>query len=181
MLDGCALTVLPVLIVIGSMPGVLAVSAAPLTVAPEKPTLPKSASGSTPELLDGASAMISADASLADRSRCDVVCDQPLVVSLIVSVNAPRPSVVTDAVKWSPGDTGLAKFFGYFGYISYQAEYTARPLEQSASVPVCSTELLPSPSRPTQKLDQPVGVTEQLTAGWVQLADTVLYVPPVTS
>src|SRR5436190_6432267 len=173
-LDGEAFTVLPVDIVIGSMPGVLLVSVAPLTVAPVKPTVPKSASGSTPEELDGASAMISAEASLADFSRCDVVCDQPFVVSLIVSVNPPRPSVLTDAVKWSPGDTGLAKFFGYLGYISYQAEYTARPLEQSASVPVCSTVLDPSPSSPTQKLDHPVGVTEQLTAGCVQFADTVL-------
>ena len=63
---------------------------------------------------------------------------------------------------------------GYFGYISYQALYTARPPLQSASVPVCSTVLLVSPSRPIQKLDQPVGVTEQLTAGCVQLAETVV-------
>jgi hypothetical protein len=41
-------------------------------------------------------------------------------------------------------------------------------------VPVCSTVLLVSPSSPTQKLDQPVGVTERLTAGWVQLAETVV-------
>src|SRR3954453_22466865 len=134
MLDGVAFTVLPVVMVIGSTPGVVLVSAAPFTVAPVNPIVPKSARGSTPEELEGASAMISADASLADFSRCDVVCVQPSVVSLIVSVNAPRPSEVTDAVKRSPGDTALAKFFGYFGYISYQAEYTARPLEQSASV-----------------------------------------------
>jgi hypothetical protein len=38
-----------------------------------------------------------------------------------------------------------------------------------------------SPSKPTQKLDHPVGVTEQITAGCVQLAETVVYVPPVTA
>jgi hypothetical protein len=58
---GCALTVpLLVAIVIGSMPGVDADSSDPSTVALAKPTLLKSASGSTPPLLEGASAITSA-------------------------------------------------------------------------------------------------------------------------
>jgi hypothetical protein len=64
MLDGFALTVLPDTIVIGSRPGVELVSSDPLTVAELNPTVPKSASGSTPPLLDGASAMTAADASM---------------------------------------------------------------------------------------------------------------------
>jgi len=44
---------------------------------------------------------------LADFSRAVVVCVQPRVVSLSVRVNAPRPSVVTEAEKRSPGATGL--------------------------------------------------------------------------
>ena len=47
----------------------------------------------------------------------------------------------------------MDRLTGNFGYISYQAEYWALPPTQSASVPVCSTEFEPSPSRPTQKLE----------------------------
>ena len=47
---------------------------------------------------------------------------------------------------------------------------------QSASVPVCSTELVPSPSRPTQKLAK-VSVAVQVTEGWAQDADTLVNVP----
>jgi len=79
---------------------------------------------------------------------------------------------VTDPVKWSPGRTVLLKFTGYAGYISYQEEYTARPPEQSASVPVCSTLLLPSPSRPTQKLEY-LAEPLHVPVGSVQLADTL--------
>src|SRR5690349_12917895 len=108
MLDGCALTVLPEDMVIGSIPGVELVRSDPLTAAEPNATDPKSASGSTPPLLDGASAITSAEASLADFSRAVVVCDQLRVVSLSVKVNEPRPSVVTDAVKWSPAATASA-------------------------------------------------------------------------
>ena len=52
-----------------------------------KPTVPKFASGRTPPLLDGASAMTSADASFADFSLAFVVLDHPWVLSVIVSVN----------------------------------------------------------------------------------------------
>jgi hypothetical protein len=69
---GCALTVEPDCMVIGSMCGVLLVSRAPFALAPEKLTVPKFASGRTPPLLDGASAMTSAEASFADFSRCVV-------------------------------------------------------------------------------------------------------------
>jgi hypothetical protein len=47
--------------------------------------------------------------------------------------------------------------------------------------------LLPAATRlriavePAQKLDQPGGVTEQLTAGSVPAADTLVYLPPVTA
>jgi hypothetical protein len=64
--EGAAFTVLPDTIVIGSRPAVELVSAVPLTVAELNPTEPKSASGSTPPLLEGASAITSADDSRAD-------------------------------------------------------------------------------------------------------------------
>jgi hypothetical protein len=41
------------------------------------------------------------------------------------------------------------------------------------SVPVCSTELLLYPSRPTQKLEYLVAEV-QVPAGWTQLADTLV-------
>ena len=47
---------------------------------------------------------------------------------------------------------------------------------QSADVPVCSTVLLPSPSRPTQKLEYVVADV-QLAVGWIQLAETLVYRP----
>jgi hypothetical protein len=65
--DGCASTVLPDAIVIGSRPGVALDNIAPLTVAPLKFTRPKSASGSTPPLLDGASAITSARVRVGPR------------------------------------------------------------------------------------------------------------------
>jgi hypothetical protein len=43
-------------------------------------------------------------------------------------------------------------------------------------VPVCSTVLLPSPSRPTQKLEK-VFVPVQATVGIVQPAATLVNVP----
>ena len=54
---GWALTVEPFAIVIGSMCGVLLVSKLPLAFAAVKFAVPKFASGRTPPLLDGASAM----------------------------------------------------------------------------------------------------------------------------
>ena len=101
------MTVDPDCIVIASRCGVVPVSKLPLTVAPEKLTLPKFASGRTPPLLDGASAITSADASLADFSRAFAVCVQPLVVSLIVNVKLPEPLVDTVADMRSPDATGL--------------------------------------------------------------------------
>jgi hypothetical protein len=121
MLLGCALTVEPEDIVIGSMFGVVLVSRAPLALAPLKLTVPKLARGRTPLLLDGASAITSADASLADFSLAVVVFVHPWVLSEIVSVNEPLLVVVTDADMWSPGRTVLLKLTGYFGYISYHA------------------------------------------------------------
>jgi hypothetical protein len=121
MLLGCALTVEPEDIVIGSMCGVVLVSRAPLALAPLKLTVPKSASGRTPLLLEGASAITSADASFADFSLAVVVFVHPWVLSEIVSVNEPLPLVVTDADRRSPGRTVLLKLTGYFGYISYHA------------------------------------------------------------
>ena len=64
------------------------------TVAAVKFTVPKSASGSTVPLL-GASAMTSAEPSSAPARVCWVVCVQPCVASLRVSVNVPPPSEVT--------------------------------------------------------------------------------------
>ena len=84
---GWAFTVEPDCIVIGSMCGVLLVSSAPFALAPLKLTVPKFASGRTPPLLDGASAITSADASFADFSLALVVFVHPWVLSVIVSVN----------------------------------------------------------------------------------------------
>jgi hypothetical protein len=52
--------------------------------------------------------------------------------------------------------------------------------EQSASVPVCSTVLEVSPSRPTQKLEYAVP-EEQFTVGSVQEAETLVKRLPVTA
>ena len=118
---GWAFTVEPDCIVIGSRCGVLLVSKAPFAFAPLKLTVPKFASGRTPPLLDGASAITSADASFADFSLAFVVFVHPWVLSVIVSVNVPLPLVVTDADRWSPGRTVPLRLTGNFGYISYQA------------------------------------------------------------
>src|SRR5438105_15709953 len=117
MLLGVAFTVEPDCIVIGSMPGVELVSVAPLALALLKPTVPKFASGRTPPLLDGASAITSADASFADFSLALVVFVHPWVLSVILSVKRPDPSVVTDADRWSPGRTVPLRLTGNFGYI----------------------------------------------------------------
>jgi hypothetical protein len=69
---------------------------------------------------------------------------------------------------------------GPFGNISYQEEKTGVPPEQSASVPVCSTESLPSPSRPTQNEEYEVG-DPQSTAGSVQSALTEVKTVPVAA
>jgi hypothetical protein len=61
------------------------------------------------------------------------------------------------------------------GNISNHPEYAAVLPSQSASVPVCSTVLLPSPSRPTQKLEK-VFELEQVTVGIVQPAATLVNV-----
>src|SRR6187551_945566 len=74
----------------------------PFTVAALNPTLPKLASGSTPPEL-GASAITSADPSLACFSFWVVVNERPVVVSLMLSVKVPLPSVVTLADTVSPG------------------------------------------------------------------------------
>src|SRR4051794_39557353 len=96
-------------------------SETPFAVADVKLTLPKFVSGNTPLRLDGASAITSAEASAALFKRCVVWNVQRCVESVIVRVNRPTPSVVTEAVNASPGRTGEERFTGYFGYISYQA------------------------------------------------------------
>src|SRR4051812_38998554 len=74
----------------------------PFTVAALKPTVPKLANGSTPPEL-GASAITSAEPSLACFSFWVVVNEPPVVVSLMLSVKVPLPSVVTLADTVSPG------------------------------------------------------------------------------
>jgi hypothetical protein len=119
MLPGCAFVVEPETIVIGS--GLNVASETPFAVAFAKLTVPKDASGRTPLRLDGASAITSADASAADLRRCVVENVQCCVESEMVNVKRPTPSVVTDALNASPAWTGLLRFVGNFGYISYQA------------------------------------------------------------
>lgn len=99
MLDGCALTVDPDCMVIGSIPGVLLVSVLPFTFAPLKLAVPKFARGRTPPLLEGASAITSADANAACLSFFVTDSDHPFVVLESVSVKLPLPLVVTVAVK----------------------------------------------------------------------------------
>ena len=99
MLDGCALTVEPACIVMASIPGVVLVSAVPLTCAPLKLAVPKLARGSGPPLLDGASAITSADANFALLRRLATDSVHPRVVFVSASVKLPLPSVVTVAVK----------------------------------------------------------------------------------
>src|SRR5262249_53418823 len=55
--------------------------------------------------------------------------------------------------------------------------------EQSESVPVCSTELLLKPSRPTQNDEYWAEEDGQVAVGWVQLAETLRKAPlaPVTA
>jgi hypothetical protein len=75
----------------------------PFTSVEVKLAVPKFVSGSTPPELEGASAIASADASFAFGSFWVVLKWPPLVVSSIVSVKRPFPSVVTDALIESPG------------------------------------------------------------------------------
>ena len=119
---GCALTVEPDDIVIGSMCGVVLVSRAPFALAPVK--------------LDRAEVGERQDSAVARRSLGDHLGRRELgrleprrrsclvhlcVLSEIVSVKLRLPFVVTDALSLSPGFTGLLKLTGYFGYISYHA------------------------------------------------------------
>src|SRR5450755_3584305 len=73
------------------------------------------------------------------------------------------------------------------GYISHQAWYSPLSIGmQFESVPICSTELLPSPSIPTQvaELDNESPLfnsVPQFAVGTVQLADTVVKVSPVAA
>src|SRR5690349_9628817 len=94
--------------------------AVPSTSALLKWTVPKLVSGRMPVDEQGASAMTSAEARVALARVFLIVCDQPLVVSFSTRVKWPLPVKVTDPVKWSPGLTGLEKFTGNAGYISYQ-------------------------------------------------------------
>jgi hypothetical protein len=68
-------------------------------LAPLKLTVPKFASGRTPPLEEGASAITSAEASLALLSLAFVLFVHPRVVSESVRVNDPLPLVVTVAVR----------------------------------------------------------------------------------
>src|SRR5450631_1885553 len=104
--DGVA-SVTPAAETMVSSVGLAAASAALLTIALVRFTVPKLDSGSTPLVSLGASAMISAEPSWAVADVWFVVCVQPRVWSLRVSVNAPPPFATTDALIVSPGATGL--------------------------------------------------------------------------
>ena len=88
----------------------------------------------------------------------------------------PLPLDTTDADMTSPGCTGLGKNTGAFGKISYQPWYEAAPLAQSASVPVCSTVGVPSPSSPTQK-EEKAAAAPQATAGCAHEEETLVKEP----
>src|SRR5690242_18165583 len=97
--------------------------AEPLAAELVKFAVPKLASGRIPPepVQQGASTMTSADDRLAEDSVLFSVWLQPRVVSEMVRVNLPPPSKVTEAVKLSPGLTGLLKVCEGPGYISHQA------------------------------------------------------------
>jgi len=93
----------------------------PFTVAEEKLTVPKFVSGRTPPEPDGASAIASAETSLARFSVCVVWFEAPVVMLRRVSVKRPLPSVVTAPLIESPGLMASDSVTGNFGYISYHA------------------------------------------------------------
>src|SRR2546421_216026 len=101
--------------------GLKAPIALPFTVAALKLTVPKFVRGSTPPELEGASAIASADASVARFERWTVVKLCPVVLFLIVRVKLPFPFVVTEPLIESPGRIARLRFVGNFGYISYHA------------------------------------------------------------
>ena len=78
----------------------------PLTVAveAEKLTVPKSASGRTPPLEDGASAIHSAEDRWARLTFEEVLKDAPVVVSVTFTVK-DLPLKLASAEMWSPGVT----------------------------------------------------------------------------
>lgn len=119
--EGWAFTVpLDVCMTISSGLGLLEI-ATPLAVQLVKLTVPKLASGSTPELDDGASAIHSAEPRAAPLRLLFVVNVQPLVLSLMVNVKLLPLFHFTSAVNESPGETAPERFTGAAGYISYQA------------------------------------------------------------
>ena len=94
----------------------------PLTVQAEKSTVPKSARGSTPLLSLGASAITSAEASLALLLDLANVFVTPVVWSVSVRVKLPAPPVTTEPRITSPGVIAMPLMVTLSaGYISYQA------------------------------------------------------------
>src|SRR5215469_8989602 len=151
----------------------------PFALALLKCIVPKLARGRTwPLPLEGASAMISAEEFFAPLSDLWTMWLQCWVWSLITSVYWLRLLWVTDALKWSPGRTRLAKFTGNAGNISYHAKYLGFLPTQSTSLPVCSTVPLLAPSMPTQKLENLRPLPLQWPFGSVQLAETFLNLWP---
>jgi hypothetical protein len=96
----------------------------PFTVTPVKLTEPKSVNGRTlepPEVLEGASAMTSAEDRSAPVWVALIVCVQPCVMSSSTSRNSSLPWEVTVPVNLSPGLTGFVKFTAAPGKTSHQA------------------------------------------------------------
>src|SRR5260370_22564342 len=106
-LEVLALTVVPDTMLIWS--GAKLPIGWPFAVVAEKLAVPKSVSGSTPEALEGASAIASAEASRAECSLALMVWLQPWVWSVRVSVKLPAPLVVTEPANAAPGRTVLLK------------------------------------------------------------------------
>src|SRR5438132_9810097 len=114
--------------------------------------------------------MTSAEESDARRLLAVIICGVPPFTDS-VSVNAPLVLAETLALIESPALIVIGSWPDSFGYISYQAEYVGIPFLQFALVPICSTVLLVSPSRPTQNDENEFSPAAHVTAGCVQEAE----------
>ena len=154
-----------------------------------KETVPKSASdtgwqlpaAASPWQTDGASAIHSAE-EVSGESIWSVRLKLLPVVRSVSAIDTWSPSTPTEAEMWSPGWTSRPTFTGAAGTSSYHALYSGDPLEQSTSVPVCSSALDSevAPPMPTQNTASP-RLESQLACGWTQLPETFENCAPVAA
>src|SRR5437763_4252109 len=125
----------------------------------------------------GASVIASAEASCALLELWLVVYVQPCVWLTSVSVNELELLATTVPVNESPARTGLLMKVGDLGYISTKPRWDTLPLRHIASVPICSTVGLPSPSMPANDAT-PERVDVHVIDGSRHVVDTLVNGPP---